>query len=84
MSATSWDVLKNFLMSGTPIQNLFSGRGVTHLFCIKQGIIILKNDGMKKHALFLNSHIDNLNRGVVLADKGWKYFFHYLNPEDKN
>lgn len=84
MSATSWDVLKNFLMSGTPIQNLFSGRGVTHLFCIKQGIIILKNDGMKKHALFLNSHIDNLNRGVVWADKGWKYFFHYLNPEDKN
>lgn len=84
MAAASWSALKTFLTGGTPIQKLFSEKGVTHLFCNRQGITILKNDGKKKHALFLNSHVDNLNRGVIWADKGWKYFSHYLNPKVNN
>jgi phospholipase C len=84
LAVTSWDALKIFLGSGTPIQKLFSEKGVTHLFCNRQAIKILKNDGRIKHSLFFNNHIDNLNRGVIWADKGWKYFAHYLDPKENN
>lgn len=84
MAAASWSALKTFLTGGTPIQKLFSEKGVTHLFCNRQGITILKNDGKKKHAHILGNHIDNLNRGVIWADKGWKCFSHYLDPKGNN
>lgn len=78
------EALRTFFAGGTPLHNFFSEKGTTHLFCNRQGIKILKNDGKKKHALFLNSQIDNLNRGVIWADKGWKYFSHYLEPKVEN
>lgn len=84
MAATSWNSLKIFLAAGTPIQKLFSEKGITHLFCNRQGVKILKNDGKTAHALFLDNHIDILNRGVIWADQGWKYFSHYLDPKVNN
>lgn len=84
LTASSWEALKSIFSVGTPFQKIFSVKGDTHIFCNRQGIKILKNDGEKAHAFFLNRHIENLNRGVLWADKGWKYFFHYLDPKVNN
>lgn len=80
MGPTSWNAVKLFLAAGTPIQKLVSGKGDTHLFCINQALLILKNDGAKPYARNISNYIDFLNRGVLWADKGWKNFSHYFDP----
>jgi phospholipase C len=80
MGPTSWNAVKLFLAAGTPIQKLVSVKGDTHLFCIKQALQILKNDGAKQYARNISNYIDLLNNGVLWADKGWKNFSHYFDP----
>ncbi|TEB12512.1 Phospholipase C [Pelotomaculum propionicicum] len=80
VDTASWNTLKLFLAVGTPIQNLFSGIGDTHFFCNRQALYILKNDGKKIYAQFLNNYLELINKGVGWADKGWKNFSHYFDP----
>jgi len=80
MGPTSWNAVKLFLAAGTPIQKLISGKGDTHLFCIKQALLILKNDGAAHYTRNLSKYIELLNKGVLWADKGWKNFSHYFDP----
>ena len=84
MAVASWETLKTIISAGIPLPKKSVGKGATHLFCNRQGIEILKNDGKRAQALFLSRYTDDLNRGVIWADRGWKYFFHYLNPKVNN
>ncbi|TEB06874.1 Phospholipase C precursor [Pelotomaculum schinkii] len=80
MGPTSWNAVKLFLAAGTPIQKLVSGKGDTHLFCINQALLILKNDGAIQYARNISNYIEFLKQGVLWADKGWKNFSHYFDP----
>lgn len=62
------------------MQKFFSGKGETHIFCNRQAIQILRNDGKLQHSSFFDKYINELNRGVLWADKGWKNFAHYFDP----
>lgn len=79
MRPTSWNAVKLFLAAGTPIQKLVSGKGDTHLFCLNQALLILKNDGVP-YAHNISNYMEFLNKGVLWADKGWKNFSHYFDP----
>lgn len=80
MGPTSWNAVKLFLAAGAPIQKLVSSKGDTHIFCINQALLILKNDGAISYARSISNYIDFLNKGVLWADKGWKNFSHYFDP----
>lgn len=84
MGPASWNAVKIILVAGTPIQRLFSGIGETHLFCNRQAVKIIKKDGNPAYARILNNYLEFINRGVIWADKGWKNFSHYYNPEADN
>ncbi|MTI79502.1 MAG: phospholipase [Firmicutes bacterium] len=78
----TWHAAKIILHAVSPVQKIIDGKpGDTHIFINNQGITILNNDGHQKIANYLINHIQNINKGVVWADKGWKNFSHYLNPE---
>ncbi|BAF59551.1 MAG: phospholipase [Pelotomaculum sp.] len=81
MGPLSWRAAKIFLAAGTPIQRLISGRGDTHIFCVQQALEILKNDGFFNQHALLTKHQEFLFRGVRWADKGWKNFSHYYDPQ---
>lgn len=66
------------------MQLILPKKGETHMFCNKQAVIILKNDGKLQQSIFFEKYINELNRGVIWADKGWKYFSHYLDPQANN
>lgn len=80
MGPTSWNVIKFVLAAGTPIQRLILGRGDTHTFCNHQALKILKKDGYNTCLKHLNNYFEFVNRGVLWADRGLKYFSHYFNP----
>lgn len=80
MGLTSWNALKIVLAAGTPIQSLISGSGDTHVFCNQQALKILRNDGNITNLKYLNNYLEVINRGVLWADRGWKYLSHYYNP----
>lgn len=80
MGPNSWNALKIFLAAGSPIQKLVAGKGDTHLFCINQALVILKNDGAIAYARNISNYMEFLNKGALWADKGWKNFSHYLDP----
>lgn len=77
------EAIKLFLAAGTPLQKLFSGCGITHLFCVRQALNILTADGRKKQADILRSYLRNIEEGVLWADWAWKNFFHYYDPRSK-
>jgi len=80
MGLTSWNTLKIILAAGTPIQSLISGSGDTHVFCNQQALKILRNDGITTNLKYLNNYLEVINRGVLWADRGWKYLSHYYDP----
>jgi len=57
------------------------GASTTHVFCNRQGRIILKNDGYEREARLFNQFGDVLDKGVVWADKGWRSTSHHYNPD---
>lgn len=77
---SSWAAAKIILAATTPIQKLIDHGSETHLFINNQALIILCNDGYAKYASFFKVNINNLNKGTVWADRGWKCFAHYYNP----
>lgn len=81
---SSWAAAKMFLAVADPIQNLVDRGGITHVFCNRQAINIMQNDGWIKEAELAGKYLVYLNRGNCWADRGWKCFAHYLKPESGN
>lgn len=68
------------LAAVSPLQNLIDKPGVTHEFCNRQALQILRHDGFSQYAGFFSQFTRELNHGVYWADQGWKNIHHYLDP----
>lgn len=71
---------KLVLATTSPLQSLLDRPGITHEFCNRQAIVILRNDGFEKYAALLEEYLPHLNAGVLWADQGWKNVSHYYQP----
>lgn len=71
---------KLVLATTSPLQSLLDRPGITHEFCNRQAITILRNDGFERTAVFLETYLPELNAGVLWADQGWKNVNHYYQP----
>ncbi|MBP2653230.1 MAG: zinc dependent phospholipase [Firmicutes bacterium] len=60
-------------------QGLLDRPGVTHQFCNRQAVDILRNDGFVLTANFFENYLSELNAGVCWADEGWKNVSHYFD-----
>ncbi|MBM7854121.1 phospholipase C [Desulfohalotomaculum tongense] len=81
MNNFAWQAAKIFLQAAAPVQQLIDDTpGDTHIFLNNQAVKILYNDGYHKISKYLRNYLQDINRGVLWADKGWKNFSHYLNP----
>lgn len=78
---SSWAAAKLILAATIPIQKLVDHGGSTHLFINNQALTILQNDGYLKCLSYIKTNINYLNKGTLWADRGWKCFAHYYNPE---
>ncbi|HBS58698.1 MAG TPA: phospholipase [Firmicutes bacterium] len=75
------DICLNLVLTAiSPLQTLVDQPGVTHEFCNRQAMLILRNDGFTPYADFFLQHTKELNLGVSWADKGWKNVHHYFDP----
>lgn len=72
--------VKLALATTGPIQSLLDRPGITHAFCNRQAIAILRNDGHSQFAALLEQYLPELDAGVFWADTGWKNVGHYYNP----
>ncbi|MCL6448246.1 MAG: zinc dependent phospholipase C family protein [Armatimonadetes bacterium] len=77
----SWAVAKKILVLGDPIYGLVDSKGITHLFCNEQAIVILSEDGFCQEADLLRKNLEAINQGTCWADRGWKCLAHYLDPD---
>ena len=68
------------LASASPIQALIDHPGITHEYCNRQAIEILRRDGLSQCANFFMKYLQEINHGVYWADKGWKNAGHYFVP----
>jgi len=57
------------------------GAGATHVFCNRQAIRILKNDGYTKASIMFGRFERELALGSKWADKGFKSFYHFYDTE---
>lgn len=71
---------KLVLATTSPLQSLLDRPGITHEFCNRQAITVLRNDGFERTAVFLETHLSEINAGVLWADQGWKNVNHYYQP----
>ena len=71
---------KLLLVAASPLQSLVDKPGITHEFCNKQALSILRDDGHVPCAEFFERYITELNAGVYWADTGWKNVSHYFEP----
>jgi phospholipase C len=74
---------KLVLATASPLQSFLDKPGITHEFCNRQAIAILRNEGFERAAVLLDQHLSQLNAGVLWADKGWKNVNHYYQPVTK-
>jgi phospholipase C len=68
------------LATMSPLQGIIDRPGLTHEFCNRQALSILRNDGFTQYADFFMRYLPELNLGVYWADKGWKNVHHYFEP----
>lgn len=64
----------------SPLQGILDSPGVTHEFCNRQAVNVLKKDGLDSCAAFFTRYLQQLNAGVYWADSGWKNTGHYFEP----
>ena len=76
-----WPAFKCVLLAGTPIQKLVDNGGDTHLFLNNQSLIILRNDNKITVLKVLEKYKRFIDIGNLWADKGWKCFAHYYDPQ---
>jgi len=67
--------------SSVSIPRQILGASSTHIFCNRQGQIILGNDGYKQTAQLFSRFSNDLNKGVIWADRLWRSMTHHYNPE---
>ncbi len=72
--------VKLLLTAASPMQSLLDRPGITHEFCNRQAVKILRTDGFTHCAAFFEQYLTELNGGVYWADKGWKNIGHYFEP----
>ncbi|MDR3559979.1 MAG: zinc dependent phospholipase C family protein [Negativicutes bacterium] len=70
--------VKALLATTGPLQGLFDRPGVTHEFCNRQALTILRRDGFVGCANFFQQYLPELTAGVYWADEGWKNVGHYF------
>lgn len=70
-------------ISQLPTQVLV-GAGATHILCNLQAIKILRNDNHLKAANFFRHFINQLEAGLVWADKGFKSLSHHYDPANSS
>ncbi|MEN6566520.1 MAG: zinc dependent phospholipase C family protein [Veillonellales bacterium] len=68
------------LTAVSPLQGIIDRPGITHEFCNRQALEILRQDGFTQCAAFLAQYSKQLNAGVYWADTGWKNAGHYFQP----
>lgn len=68
------------LASASPFQALLDHPGITHEYCNRQAIEILRREGLSQCANFFMKYLQEINNGVYWADKGWKNAGHYFVP----
>ncbi|MFZ5652106.1 MAG: zinc dependent phospholipase C family protein [Bacillota bacterium] len=77
-----WPAFKILLIAGSPIQKIIDKGGETHLFINNQSLDILKNDGKITTFNTIERYRQYIDLGNLWADKGWKCFAHYYNPQN--
>ncbi len=70
--------VKVLLATTGPLQGLFDRPGMTHEFCNRQALHILRRDGFSRCSGFFQQYLPQLTAGVYWADEGWKNVGHYL------
>lgn len=64
----------------SPLQGMLDRPGITHEFCNRQALHILRSDGFARYADFLQLFRQEIDCGVYWADQGWKNVHHYFEP----
>ncbi|MFZ5647176.1 MAG: zinc dependent phospholipase C family protein [Bacillota bacterium] len=77
-----WPAFKILLVAGSPIQKIVDRGGATHVFLNNQAIMILKNDNKHLTSNVIERYRQYIDLGNLWADKGWKCFAHYYNPQN--
>lgn len=81
MSPGTWGAVKLLMAAADPLQSLVvRGEGETHLYCSRQAMRLLEKDGLVGEVFLLRRYWAFLARGIVWADRGWKFLSHYLDP----
>jgi phospholipase C len=74
---------KLLLASAGPLQYFLDTPGVTHVHCLKQAYLTLKNDGKEDVLRLFDAHHSTLTKGLYWADRGWKNVNHFYSHPDK-
>ncbi len=74
---------KLLLATAGPLQYILDTPGVTHVHCLEQAYILLKQDGKEEVARLFQDHHSTLSKGLYWADRGWKNVNHYYSHSDK-
>ncbi|MHB8072752.1 zinc dependent phospholipase C family protein [Desulfosporosinus fructosivorans] len=74
---------KLLLASAGPLQYFLDTPGVTHVRCLEQAYVTLKQDGKEDTARLFKAHHSTLAKGLYWADRGWKNVNHFYSHPDK-
>lgn len=72
---------KVILTAVSPVQKLFNKPGLTHAFCNRQAVEILKQDGFLAYAKIIREFQQQLDLGVNWADEGFKNTAHFYRAD---
>ncbi len=76
-------VTKLLLASAGPLQYFIDSPGVTHVHCLEQAYIALKQDGKEDVTTLFKAYHETLTKGLYWADWGWKNVNHFYSHPDK-
>jgi len=72
--------VKLLLATAAPLQAIIDKPCVTHEFCNRQALAILRHEGLKSCSDYFQRYLDKINAGACWADAGWKNVNHYYEP----
>ncbi|MEG0050892.1 MAG: zinc dependent phospholipase C family protein [Terrisporobacter sp.] len=76
-------ITKTFKMASPIKRQIINSNCEVHLYIQENAFDILKNNGYKEEANFLNQFKENIERGLVWADEDFKSYYHFYNPTEK-
>lgn len=74
---------KLLLATAGPLQYILDTPGVTHVHCLEQAYVTLKQDGKEEVARLFKAHHSTLSKGLYWADRGWKNVNHFYSHPEK-